>query len=201
MNIKKRLVVVSLILGFLSLNGGCAFYLDKSMANREYNILKPIEKKPLLIHVEYQVNGKPEACSNNQWTKMFIEAFNQSGMFSEVESADGKTGDTGQRIDITIDEEYDAFGTMFKGFITGFTFLVVGSNATAIDNCTVVYIPDGHTMSKKLTYSQLYHFSIGLIVARPEGDKQPSVAAGIKQMVKNFTVQTLSDLQKSGALQ
>ncbi len=198
----KRLLNTCLII-FLAvvpiLNTGCAYYVGKDHPTVSYSELRPSAKTPLLLNFKYLANGVYDKDLTKSYKVNFMLILKDSGLFSSVTFVEDQGSTSGPRMDLVLNETSDESSNVMKGFITGLTFFILGSNVTSNYQFEGRYTQPGMT-PVSFNYNHTLYMTKGLIVSKPDGIQRYSYDAAVDHIAMDLTVHLLRDLQQAGQL-
>lgn len=175
------------------LQAGCAnFYVDsmtKEIPVSQYRKLTTIH--PVQVLFEFQTNGVVNSVATNVLKESVLEQVDASGLFSEVSenpvSGGALLGITVNNIAVT----EDAFN---KGFATGLTFGLAGSQVTDGYVCTAKYSDgtDAPFIEKRARHA--IHTTMGAASKPEETVEVSSLDEAVKLMMRQIVSNVLNDL-------
>lgn len=135
--IKKLLIVFTSILS-LGLGGCASHYLDTATPEiSSTDFRAPSSPQPAQLLFEFQTKGVFNSRATDYLREQVLQQVKSSGLFSVVST---EASDTSQTLAITLNNVPVDDNAFSKGFATGFTFGLVGSQVT-----------DGYVCSASLT--------------------------------------------------
>jgi hypothetical protein len=188
-----RLATAAAAAALSLLSTGCAtMYVDKGLkdvAPAEY--MKPPEPKPVQLLFNFQTKGAANARATKFLSEEVTRTVTSSGLFSSV-SADPVTG--GALLSITLNNVPITDNAFAKGFATGLTFGLAGSQVSDGYVCTIDYLPAaGRTqMQKKLRHA--IHTTVGAKGAPDNGIKAKNPTEAVTTMARQIVGNGLKDL-------
>jgi len=182
--------------GLLALNmTGCAsFYVDT--ATKEIPVTaykKPASPKPVQLVFEFQTKGVANATATKYLSEQVVEQIKGSSLFSEVKDAPVADGALLSVVLNNVPLEDDAFG---KGFVTGLTFGLAGSQVTDGYVCTLKYIPTSQATTISKTARHAIHTVIGAKEDPVNGVKMESAELAVRTMTRQILSTALDDLSR-----
>jgi len=166
----------------LSSLGACAsFYVDNQVKD-----LAPAERaavaspKPAQLLFDFQTKGVSNTTARDSVKDIVVKAVNDSGAFSVV-SPDPQPN--GAVLQVTINNVPLTDDAFAKGFVTGFTFGLVGSTVGDGYICTVDYL--GGSGGQKITKStrDAIYTSLGATASTPpHADKAKGITEAVTLM-------------------
>jgi hypothetical protein len=169
---------------------GCAKpYLDpatKEIPRSEFrHITQP---KPAHLVFEFQTKGAPNARATRALLDQVTQEVKESGLFASVDASVSPEvailNITLNNVPITSSSDAAA-----KGFVTGFTFGLVGSSVTDGYICTISYLAPGRPTPIVKTARHAIHTTLGN--ASPPPEALP--VADLREAVHKMTTQILSN--------
>jgi hypothetical protein len=191
-------VKYSLLLLMLAALTGCSsFYVDgmtKEIPASQYRSLEPV--RPVQVLFEFQTNGVANATATDFLKKSVIEQINTSGLFSAA-SEDPVTG--GALLGITMNNVAVTDEAFNKGFITGLTFGLAGSQVTDGYVCTASY-SDGSTVQPIVKQARhAIHTTVGASEAPANSVKAAGPDEAVRLMTRQIISNVLNDLSNDTA--
>ncbi len=201
----RRLVQWLLGLAVLAWAGAAAAatYVDDSLPD-----VKPEDRvvvahpQPVQLLFKFETKGAP----NDRATKIVkptaVDAVKASGLFSEV--SDGPTAN-GAVLSIVVDNVVDPKELQAaegKGFVTGLTFFVAGSNVKDHYVCTIDYVSGPAAPKITRTAHHGVTTQMGMINSPPPNSvKIGSIKDAVFTMVRQIISNPLNDLARDPAFQ
>ena len=176
----------------LALTGCGSFYVDtatKEIPVAQYR--KPAEPKPVQLMFEFQTKGALNTRATDLLKAQISEQVKTSGLFSDVQD---KAVPNGAMLSIVLNNvpvDDNAFG---KGFVTGLTFGLAGSQVTDGYICTATYVTPGQSAPVVKTARHAIHTTLGASAAPPNAVKSESIEAAVRTMTRQIVSTTLNDL-------
>jgi hypothetical protein len=177
------------------LSSGCAsFYVDSATKEVSASLFqKPATLKPVQVLFEFQTKGTANAKGTDFLKAQVVEQVKTSGLFSTVEEtpvADGAL------LTITINNVPVTDDAFAKGFVTGFTFGLVGSQVTDGYVCTMTYRTTAQPQPKSAAARHAIHTQMGATGAPTNARKAESIDAAVRTMTRDLVSTTLNDLSR-----
>lgn len=180
-----RLAAITLgafVLGILS---GCAsHYVDGTTRDMKAQIQRPATPSPVQLLFQFETKGVANSRATEHLKKQIVEEVKASGLFSLVEDAPVAGG---ALLDVKLNNVPVGDDAFSKGFVTGLTFGLAGSQVSDGYICTVRYMPAGGLPIVKVARHAI-HTTMGA-AASPGNAKK---AATINEAVASMTQQILS---------
>lgn len=194
-----RLARVLLLAAAAALTGCANFYVDgntKEVATAQFK--KPAEAKPVQLVFEFQTKGAPNARATQQLKAQVTTQVQASGLFSKVEEGPVPGGAI---LSLTLNNVPLTDDAFTKGFVTGLTFGLAGSQVSDGYVCTVKYLnndkPQGVTKSAR----HAIHTVLGAGAAPTNATKADSIEAAVRTMMRQVVSTVLNDLSQDAAFQ
>lgn len=175
---------------------GCATpYLDNGtpeISVSEYR--KPASPQAVQLVFEFQTKGAPNAFATKHLKEQVLAQVRESGLFA---SASEEPAAGAALLSVTLDNvpvtsESDA---MSKGFVTGLTFGLAGSQVTDGYICTVKYLPaNGAPLVK--TARHAIHSTMGAAADPSGATKMESFEIAVRTMTRQVLSQALNSLSR-----
>jgi len=154
---------------------------------------KPISPAPAQLIFEFQTKGVLNTQATGFLKTQVTEQVQTSGLFSSVSDAANQSGGL---LTITLNNVPVTDDAFAKGFLTGFTFGVVGSTVTDGYVCTVKYFPSGKTEPVVKSTRHAIHTSIGATSGPVNATKMDSLEAAVRAMTRQIVSNALNDLSQ-----
>ncbi|HKD23647.1 MAG TPA: hypothetical protein VKB71_16640 [Rhizomicrobium sp.] len=191
-----RAIAVVFMLAMLP---GCAtFYVDDSLhdlsASEKVTVADP---RPVQLLFDFQTKGVSNARATDIVKPYVLTAVQGSGLFSQVTSDPAPNGAVLNIVINNVPLTDDAFA---KGFVTGFTFGLVGSNVGDGYVCTVDYLPGGSTSKIEKSMRDAIYTSLGATAGTPpHAQKVSGFDVAVQTMVRQVVTNTLNEVAKDKA--
>ncbi|MCU7937586.1 MAG: hypothetical protein KZQ99_22475 [Candidatus Thiodiazotropha sp. (ex Dulcina madagascariensis)] len=182
-----------LLLFMLAALTGCSsFYVDgmaKEIPVSQYQRIEPIH--PVQVLFEFQTNGVTNAVATSALKMSVIEQIQASGLFSTV-SEDPAPG--GALLGITLNNVAVMDEAFSKGFVTGLTFGLAGSQVSDGYVCTATYSngTDAPPIVKRARHA--IHTTIGASAAPADTVKVANLDEAVTLMTRQIISNVLNDL-------
>lgn len=176
----------------LVLSGCASVYVDgttKEIPSAQFK--KPVTAAPVQLLFEFQTKGVINAQATALLKDKVTEQVRSSGLFSEV-SAAGVNG--GALLSITLNNvplNDDAFA---KGFVTGLTFGLAGSQVSDGYVCTASYRANGEAAAVIKIARHAIHTTMGAAATPGNATKATDHRAAAFQMTSQVISNVLNDL-------
>lgn len=176
--------------------GGCGtFYVDDTLKE-----VSPAEKvtlaKPQDVQVlfDFQTKGAHNSAATDYVKKDAIGVVQNSGLFSTVSETPVPSGAV---ISLTINNVPLTDDAFAKGFVTGFTFGLVGSTVGDGYVCTVEYLPPAGGAKISKTVRDAIYTSLGATGSQPQHTrKMKGMDDAVKTMTNKCLGNPLNDVAK-----
>ena len=183
----------------LSLTGCASVYVDT--ATKEIPVAaykKPATPKPVQLVFEFQTKGVANATATKFLSAQVIDQIGNSGLFLGVK--DTPVAD-GALLSVVLDNvplTDNAFG---KGFVTGLTFGLAGSQVTDGYVCTVKYLPTSQAPVIVKTARHAIHTVLGAKEEPANGTKMENLEMAAKVMTRQIISTALDELSRDAGFQ
>lgn len=193
----RNFALAAAMLGLLSLTGCASFYVDT--ATKEVPVAayqKPASPKPVQVVFEFQTKGAANARATRYLSDQVIEQIRGSGLFSEVLETPVEGGALLNVVLNNVPMTDDAFG---KGFVTGLTFGLAGSQVSDGYVCTMSYLPQAQAPAISKTTRHAIHTLLGAKGAPENGTKMDSLDLAVRTMTRQIVSASLDELSRDPA--
>lgn len=192
-----RRLGVSLLIGASALLTGCAsFYLDP--ATRDVptaEMPKVAQPQPVKLNFEFQTRGAPNSRATGHLQEAVTEQIKASGMFSTLDAAPG-----GAILDIKLNNiPLNDGSTAAKGFVSGFSFGLVGSSVVDGYECKLSYLAPGQTVPIVKLTRHAIHTTLGAANPPPGTVHVDSANEAVLKMTHAIISNALRDLAQDPA--
>jgi len=188
----RRIALAVFVLSVSVLTGCANFYVDpvlKDVSPADMN--KISAPKPVQLLFEFQTKGVQNSRATDRLRDQVIEQVKASGLFSIV---DDKPVAEGAILSLTINNVPLTDDAAAKGFVTGLTLGLAGSQVSDGYVCTLKYIGPGGKDPIVKTERHVIHTVLGAKGA-PEGmTKSDNAEAAVRTMTKQIVGNALKDL-------
>lgn len=188
----RRSAMLLSLFGLLSLSGCASYYVDN--ATKEVPVgsyKKPAEPKPVQVIFEFQTKGVANAKAAEYLAPVVMEEIKASGLFAKVDKAPVEGGALLNVVINNVPLSDDAFS---KGFVTGLTLGLAGSQVGDGYVCTMKYLPGAQSPIITETARHAIYTVIGAKGAPENGTKMDSLEMAVKTMTKQIVSTTLNEL-------
>ena len=188
-----------LVLGLVIICTGCLsakHYVDPTFHDANYLSIKtPDSPRPIVVIATFQVNGKPKKEADPIVFRKVTKVLAATRIF--IEATNAQTNQAA-RLEIVVNNIADIGSAEGKGFGTGLTLGLAGSEIVDRYEMTAIYTPAGGLPIKKI-YKHAIYSTIGAHSA-PAGMEPVSIEDAFDQVVEDMLLNFLRDLQKNGDL-
>lgn len=180
------------LLAVVAMTGCANMYVDgatKDVDSAQFKKTDP--QHPVQVLFEFQTKGVANARATEFLKARLIEQVRQSGVFSTASEA---PADGGALLSITINNvplQDDAFA---KGFVTGLTFGLAGSQVSDGYVCTARYTPPGATTPIVKQARHAIHTTVGAAAAPGNATKADNAEAAVTLMTHQVVSNVLNDV-------
>jgi hypothetical protein len=180
------------------LSTGCAtMYVDKGLKDvSQSEYMKPPEPKPVQLLFNFQTKGAANARATKFLTEEVTKTVTASGLFSTV-STDPVPG--GALLSITVNNVPITDNAFAKGFATGLTFGLAGSQVSDGYVCTIDYLPAAGRSQIQKKVRHAIHTTVGAKGAPENGIKAKSPTAAVQTMTRQIVGNGLKELSQDPA--
>jgi hypothetical protein len=191
--LKLRFATAVAVAALSLLSTGCAtMYVDKGLKDvTQSEYMKPPELKPVQLLFNFQTKGAANARATKFLGEEVTKTVTASGLFSSV-SPDPVPG--GALLSITLNNVPITDNAFAKGFATGLTFGLAGSQVSDGYVCTIDYLPGAGSaqMQKKLRHA--IHTTVGAKGAPDNGVKARNPTEAVQTMTRQVVGNGLKEL-------
>lgn len=181
----------------ISLTGCASIYTDintKDVPVASYK--KPAQAQPVQLMFEFQTKGAANARATEFLKSQVTEQVSASGLFSSVTTTPAPNGAI---LSIKLNNVPLTDDAFTKGFVTGLTFGLAGSQVSDGYVCTATYVPgaDAPPLTKQARHA--IHTVMGAGSAPANGVKAESLEAAVRTMTRQIVSTALNDLSQDGS--
>ena len=177
------------------MTSGCAsFYVDsatKEVPASQYQ--KQATPKPVQLLFEFQTKGALNAKATEALKAQVFEQVKTSGLFSAVDETPVVEG---ALLTITINNVPVTDDAFAKGFVTGFTFGLVGSQVTDGYVCTISYRTTSQRQPVSAAARHAIHTQLGAGSAPANARRAENAEAAVRTVTRDVISTTLNDLSR-----
>lgn len=185
------------LLALVALTGCATHYVDgatKEVPASEYRKSDPLHPVQLLF--EFQTKGVANARATEHLKARVIEQVKTSGIFSAV--VDAPVAGSGL-LSITLNNVPLSDDAFSKGFVTGLTFGLAGSQVSDGYVCTASYTPPGASAPLVKQARHAIHTTVGAAAAPGNATKADSIDAAVTGMTRQIVSNVLNDVSRDAA--
>ncbi len=190
-----RRAALGLFLATSALLGGCAsVYLDgttKEVPATQFK--RPASPAPVQVLFDFQTKGVANAQATAFLRDRVIAQVKSSGMFSEVGS---NAVANGALLSITLNNVPLTDNAFSKGFVTGLTFGLAGSQVSDGYVCTASYRSGNDTAAITKQARHAIHTTMGAAATPGNATKMPDAKQAVYQMTTDIVSNVLNDLSQ-----
>ena len=180
------------LLGLLALTGCASFYVDT--ATKEVPAYqKPASPHPVQVVFEFQTKGVTNARATQYLAPQVLEQIKSSGLFSDLKTTPVESGALLSIVLNNVPLTDDAFG---KGFVTGLTFGLAGSQVSDGYVCTMKYLAQPQAPAISSTARHAIHAVMGAKDAPANGTRMDSLEMAVKTMTRQIVSTALDALSR-----
>lgn len=182
------------MLGLLSLTGCASFYVDTATKETPVEAYKkPASPRPVQLVFEFQTKGVANAAATKFLAAQVTDQIKGSGLFSDVKEAPVEGGALLHVVMNNVPMTDDAFS---KGFVTGLTFGLAGSQVSDGYVCTLKYLPQASAPAISKTARHAIHTVMGAKEGPSNGTKMENLELAVKTMTRQIVSTALDGLSK-----
>jgi hypothetical protein len=178
----------------LLLSGCISMYVPNGLPDvTPSDYVKSRQPAPVQLLIDWSTQGKSNSKALGQTRDDIVSVVNESGLFA---STSRDPVPSGALLAITIDNSplTDPNSAFAKGFLTGFTFGLVGTKGVEGYTCTVTYIPSiGADRVTHVTRQPLI-FTMGAHAAPDNSTPASTIKEGVKTMIRRTVGNALKEL-------
>jgi hypothetical protein len=183
----------------LMLSGCISMYVPNGLPEvSPSQYVKPAQPGPVQLLVDWTTQGKSNTKALGQVREDIVAVVKESGLFAST-SPDPVPSNA--LLAITIDDTpiTDPNSAFAKGFVTGFTFGLVGTKGAEGYTCTVTFIASNG--AGKLTHEtrQPLVFTMGAHAAPADTTPAPSIKDAVRTVIRRTVGNALKDLSEDPA--
>lgn len=190
-----RRAALGLFLATSALLGGCASaYLDgttKEVPVTQFK--KPASPAPVQVLFDFQTKGVANAQATALLRDRVMAQVKASGLFSEVGS---NAVANGALLSITLNNVPLTDNAFSKGFVTGLTFGLAGSQVSDGYVCTASYRSGNDATAVTKQARHAIHTTLGAAATPGNATKMPDIKQAVYQMTSDVVSNVLSDLSQ-----
>ncbi len=192
----RRAALLCLVVAGAALGGCATAYVDGGLKEADPASFKPVEPRHAAqLLLEFQSKGVANAVATAHVKPRVIATVQDSRLFTAVsEAADPSAG----LLAITINNVPTDDNAFAKGFASGLTFGLVGTQVSDGYVCTVRYTPPGG-QPIVTTMRHAIHTSIGTGGPPPNAVKADNLNAAVDLMIRQIVGQSMLALSRDPA--
>ena len=190
---RSRLACLASIACALLMSGCASFYVDPALPRAGKDSFPAVKaSQPVQFLYEFKTRGVVNARATESTRNHAVAAVESSGLFLSVSSVPVD----GPKLSVVIDNvpitsESDAMG---KGFVTGLTFGLIGSNVTD-GYIAAATLDDGRGDVRSARAQHAIHATIGL-ASPPAGLTAVPAGQAVREVVEQLILHLLKDLKR-----
>lgn len=191
-----RLIAAAAAAAVLVFTGGCAsHYVDAATRDRTSEFQRPASPAPVQLVFQFETKGAPNSRATDHLKSRVSEQVKGSGLFSSVQDI---AVPGGALLSVTINNVPMSDDAFSKGFVTGLTFGLAGSQVSDGYVCTVKYMPgSGEPVVK--TARHVIHTTVGASASPGNAVKAKDIEEAVTLMTKQLLSTALNDLSHDPA--
>ncbi|HEV6964263.1 hypothetical protein [Roseateles sp.] len=192
---RARQAALGMFLAATALLGGCASaYLDASTKEvPAAQFKKPASPGPVQLLFDFQTKGVSNAQATNLLRERVVAQVKASGLFSEVGSA---AVPSGAMLSITLNNVPMSDDAFAKGFLTGLTFGLAGTQVGDGYVCTATYRAPGTDQPLVKKARHAIYTTVGATGGPANAVKMPDHKEAAFQMTTQVVSNVLNDLSQ-----
>jgi len=194
----KRGAAVAAILVMSMLSGCATAYVDTTLKDlKAEDRVKVANAQPVQLVFEFQTKGTPNSQATEMLKPVVLKAVQESGAFTQITETPPANK---ALLHIAINNVALSDDAFAKGFVTGFTFGLVGSTVGDGYICTLDYFPAGG--GPKITKSErdAIYTSLGATASTPQhAQKMPGLEQAVNFMARKIVANAVNELAKDPA--
>ena len=191
---ERHRLIPSMVMAFFAviLSGCATHYVDTAISEVPVSTYKKVDQpKPVQVVFEFQTKGVANSRATGFLKPQVIDQIKASGLFSSVEEkpvpGNATLGVTVNNVPLTDD-------AMSKGFVTGLTFGLAGSQVTDGYICTVDYSSDIQGSNLTKTTRHAIHTVMGAKGSPNNAEPAKNMEEAIRTMMRQIVGNALRDL-------
>lgn len=181
----------------VALTGCATHYVDgatKEVSATQFR--KPAAPQPVQLVFEFQTKGVANANATQQLKAQVLQRVKDSGLFSSV---DEKPVPSGSLLSLKLNNVVLTDDAFSKGFATGLTFGLAGSQVSDGYICTVSYFGNGQGAPVTKTARHAIHTTLGAAKSPGNAEKAASIQEAVTKMTSQIVSTALNDLSQDPA--
>lgn len=191
---RRLLPRLALFFAALMLSGCASVYLDnatKEIPASEFK--KPAAPKPVQLLFEFQTKGVPNASITKLLSPLIADQIKASGLFSEVQETPVANG---ALLSVTLNNVALTDDAFNKGFVTGLTFGLAGSQVSDGYVCTARFTPAAQAAPISKTARHAIHAVLGAKDAPANATRVDNFDTAALMMTRQVISNVLNDLSR-----
>ena len=185
------------LIGAAALTGCMSMYVDGSTKEvTAASFKKPADAQPVQVVFEFQTKGAPNGAATQMLKAQVIEQVKASGLFSQVAEVPVSGG---ALLSVTLNNVPLSDDAFTKGFVTGFTFGLVGSQVSDGYVCTAKYLPVGVAQPITKSARHAIHATMGTGAAPQNAVKADNAEVAVRTMTRQVVSNVLNDLSQDAS--
>jgi hypothetical protein len=190
----RRALAAICVAGMTALTGCASIYIDGNTREVPADQFKhPASPQPVQLVFEFQTKGQINARATDFLKAQVTEQVKSSGLFSDVQSA---AVPGGALLSITLNNVPLTDDAFAKGFVTGLTFGLAGSQVSDGYVCTASYQNDARPVPVVKTARHALHTVVGAGGTPPNATKAANPDSAVRQMTTQIVSTALNDLSQ-----
>lgn len=186
--------VLCLAAGAAALTGCANMYVDSTVKEvPATQFAKPASPKPVQLLFEFQTKGTVNTRATELLKAQVAEQVKGSGLFSDVQN---QAVPGGALLNITLNNVPLSDDAFAKGFVTGLTFGLAGTQVGDGYVCTVNYLEDAQPTPVVKTARHAIYTTMGATSAPSNGVKAENAEVAIRTVTRQVLSNTLNDLSR-----
>lgn len=181
----------------VTLTGCATHYVDgatKGVSASQFR--KPTAPQPVQLVFEFQTKGVANANATQQLKAQVLQSVKDSGLFSSVEE---KPVPSGSMLSLKLNNVVLTDDAFSKGFATGLTFGLAGSQVSDGYICTISYFGNGQGAPVTKTARHAIHTTLGAAKSPGNAEKAASIQEAVTKMTSQIVSTGLNDLSQDPA--
>jgi hypothetical protein len=194
--LRRSLPVIAVFCSVALLSGCASFYLDPATKDVQLAEMHRVAApQPVRLNFEFQTRGAPNSRATELLAPAVREQLQASGLFSSLDGGPNAAILEVKLNNIPLNDDSPAA----KGFVTGFTFGLVGSQVSDGYECKLSYLPPGQTAPIVKVARHAIHMTLGNASPPPGTIKVADSTAAVTQMTHAVLSNALRDLSRDPA--
>jgi hypothetical protein len=193
----RRMAGAAAIVLTTALTGCATAYVDgatKEISAAQYR--KPEAPQPVQLVFEFQTKGVANPAATQHLKAQVLQKVKDSGLFSSVEE---KPVSSGNLLSLKLNNVLLTDDAFTKGFVTGLTFGLAGSQVSDGYICTVSYFGNGSGTPITKTARHAIHTTVGAASSPGNAEKAANIQEAVTKMTSQIVSTALNDLSHDPA--